>query len=120
MESWALAPVVGAVKVTVAPVIGLLYASVSVTASGVVAFVPAYTVCGVPVVVVRMAAAPTVLVRIKVCVAFGKTPLFAVMVIGKDPKVIGVPESVALPLPLSMKEIPEGSAPLLGSRRWSP
>jgi hypothetical protein len=83
---------------------------------------------GVPVVVtVNEPAAPTkkdtvfVLVMtgawltftVSVCVAFGLTPLLAVIVIGKDPATDGVPARVAVPLPLSVKLTPTGRAPVL-------
>src|SRR6266545_4065015 len=53
-------------------------------------------------------------VRVKLCVAFGVTPLFAVMVIGYVPPVpgSGVPASVAVPSLLLTKVTPPGSAPV--------
>src|SRR4051794_39008436 len=53
-------------------------------------------------------------VSVKFCVAFGVTPLFAVMTIGYVPPVpaFGVPASVAVPSPLSTNVTPPGSAPL--------
>ena len=53
-------------------------------------------------------------VKAKLCVASGKTPFEAVIAIGYVPAVAetGVPESVAVPLPLSVKVTPEGSAPV--------
>jgi len=52
-------------------------------------------------------------VKVKDWVAFGATPLFAAMVIGKVPAVplAGVPPRVAVPLPLSTKVTPLGNAP---------
>jgi hypothetical protein len=53
-------------------------------------------------------------VSVNDCVAFASTPLLAVMVIGYAPPVpaAGVPLSVAVPLPLSVKVTPLGSAPV--------
>src|SRR6266545_6032892 len=53
-------------------------------------------------------------VRVKLCVAFGVTPLFAVMVIGYVPPVpgSGVPASVAVPSLLLTNVTPLGSAPV--------
>ena len=53
-------------------------------------------------------------VRVKDCVAFGLTPLSAVIVIGYVPPVpaAGVPASEAVPFPLSVKVTPEGNGPL--------
>src|SRR5258706_502680 len=48
---------------------------------------------------------------VKLCVAFGVTPLFAVIVIGKVPPAVGVPASVAVPLLLLVNVTPAGSAP---------
>ena len=61
-----------------------------------------------------MAGAATT-VSVKDCVAFGATPLFAVMVMGKLPVVPapGVPAMEAVPLPLSVKLTPLGSDPVL-------
>jgi hypothetical protein len=50
-------------------------------------------------------------VRVKDWVAGLPTPLEAVIVIGKEPDVVGVPERVAVPLPLSTKVTPPASAP---------
>ncbi len=47
----------------------------------------------------------------KLCVAFGVTPLFAVIVIGKVPPAVGVPASVAVPLLLLVNVTPAGNAP---------
>ena len=41
-----------------------------------------------------------------VCVAFGETPLFAVIVSGITPLALGVPLRVAVPSPLSTKARP--------------
>src|ERR1043165_8227362 len=53
-------------------------------------------------------------VSVKLCVPFGVTPLFAVMVIAYVPPVpaFGMPASVAVPLPLSTNVTPPGSAPV--------
>jgi len=51
-------------------------------------------------------------VSVKLCVAAVPMPLLAVIVIGKAPEVAEVPLSVAVPLPLSMKVTPAGSAPV--------
>jgi hypothetical protein len=52
--------------------------------------------------------------RVNDWVALGLTPLLAVMVIGYDPPVppAGVPDSVAVPSPLSLKVTPLGRFPL--------
>jgi len=55
----------------------------------------------------------TVADNVKDCVAFGTTPLFAVMVIGLTDAPAGVPLMVAVPLPLSTKVIGLGSDPLV-------
>jgi hypothetical protein len=82
---------------------------------------------GVPVAVtVNVPAVPTVnvawltlvnagavlTVNVNVCVALEPTPLLAVMVMGKVPWAEAVPLSVAVPLPLSTKVTPAGSAPV--------
>src|SRR5215831_3160825 len=46
------------------------------------------------------------------CVAFGVTPLLAVMVIGDTPPTDGVPEIVAVPSPLFRNVMPAGNAPV--------
>ena len=61
----ALAPVVGAVNVTVTPPTGLLPASRTVACSAVANAVLIAALCGVPAVAVTLAAAPAVLVRLK-------------------------------------------------------
>ena len=53
-----------------------------------------------------------VTVSTKDWLAFGLTPLLAVIVIGYVPPEVGVPERVAVPLPLSTKLTPFGSAPV--------
>jgi hypothetical protein len=53
--------------------------------------------------------------NVKGCVAFGKVPLLAVMVIDETPGAAAVPEMVAVPLPLSVKFTPLGNAPVLAS-----
>ena len=52
-------------------------------------------------------------VSVKVCEASGEIPFEAVIVRGYVPPVpsAGVPESVAVPSPLSVNETPDGSAP---------
>ncbi len=82
---------------------------------------------GVPVAVtVNVPAVPTVnvawltlvnagavlTVNVKACVALEPTPLLAVMVMGNVPWDEAVPLSVAVPLPLSTKVTPPGSAPV--------
>jgi hypothetical protein len=49
-----------------------------------------------------------VTVRVKFCVAFGVTPLFAVIMIGKDPELVGDPDSV----PLDERVTPVGKVPV--------
>src|SRR5579883_232064 len=49
--------------------------------------------------------------NVKFCVAAVPMPLFAEMVMGKEPVVEVLPARVAVPLPLSVKVMPEGSAP---------
>lgn len=49
---------------------------------------------------------------VKLWVALGRVPFCAVMVMGYEPARVAVPETVAVPLPLSMKVTPVGSAPL--------
>jgi hypothetical protein len=51
-------------------------------------------------------------VKVNDCVAFGLTPLVALIVIGKDPPCVGVPDRVAVPSPLSMKLTPLGKVPV--------
>ena len=51
-------------------------------------------------------------VSVKLWLVAGAAPLFAVMVIGKVPPTVGVPASVAVPLPLSWNVTPAGSAPV--------
>jgi hypothetical protein len=51
-------------------------------------------------------------VRVKDWVAFGLTPLLALMVKGYVPPVAGVPARVAVPLPWSTKVTPDGNAPI--------
>ena len=64
----ALAPLDGAVNVTVTPLTGLPLASVTVACSAVVNAVLIAALCGVPAVAVMFAAAPAVLVRLKLAV----------------------------------------------------
>jgi hypothetical protein len=51
-------------------------------------------------------------VSVNAWVAFGLTPLLAVIVIGKDPDTDGVPARVAVPSPLSVKLSPAGNTPV--------
>ena len=60
-----LAPLAGAVKVTVAPDTGLLKASITVTARFVAKAVLTVAVCGVPAVAATEAGGPALLVRPK-------------------------------------------------------
>ena len=60
-----LAPLVGAVNVTVAPLTGLLKESLTVACSGAVNAVLTVALCGVPAVAVILAAVPAKLVNKK-------------------------------------------------------
>src|SRR5690242_14377761 len=60
---------------------------------------------------VSTAFAPPDTVNVKLCVAPLPTPSVAVMVNGNEPAAVGTPLSVAVPLPLSIKVTPAGSAP---------
>jgi hypothetical protein len=74
--------------------------------------VPALPTAKVVVLALVIAGAwPTV--SVKTCVAFGSTPLLAVIVSKYEPPLAapGVPLRVAVPLPLSVKVTPVGSAP---------
>jgi hypothetical protein len=66
-----LAPLAGAVNVTVTPLSGLLPASLTVACSAVVNAVLTVALCGVPAVAVMLAAAPALLVKLKLA---GATP----------------------------------------------
>jgi hypothetical protein len=66
-----LAPFAGAVNVTVTPLTALLLASFTVVCSAVRNAVLTVALCGVPAVAVMLAAAPAVLVRLKLA---GLTP----------------------------------------------
>ena len=70
---------------------------------------PCVTVVAFAVKVIVTARPATV--RMKLCVALGDTPLFAVIVKGNVPPVplLGVPDIVAVPLPLSTNVTPVGS-----------
>jgi hypothetical protein len=48
---------------------------------------------------------------VKTWLAAGATPLFAFRVKAQPPESVGVPDSVAVPLPLSWKVMPDGSEP---------
>src|SRR6266851_1278031 len=61
----ALAPLPGAVNVTVTPLTGLLFASFTIARSAFGNAVPITVVCGVPPLGLRVAGAPGVLVRLK-------------------------------------------------------
>jgi hypothetical protein len=63
-----LAPVVGAVKVTVTPLTGLLPASFTVTCSPVANAVLIVALCGVPPVAAMLAGGAVVFVRLKLAV----------------------------------------------------
>src|SRR6185503_16406916 len=52
-----------------------------------------------------------VTVSVKLCTESGLIPFDAVMVNGNVPLAVGVPDSVAVPLWLSTKVTPDGSAP---------
>ena len=73
----------------------------------------------VPDVIVEAAAVKLVIdgaattLNVKVCVAFGRVPLLAVIVMEELPVVAAVPEIVAVPLPLSVKFTPLGKDPVL-------
>jgi hypothetical protein len=75
----------------------------------------------VPAVIVGEAAVKLVIAgaattfSVKVCCALDPTPLFAVIVIGVLPTAAGIPEIVAVPLPLSVKFTLAGSDPVLVS-----
>src|SRR5579859_7330585 len=72
--------------------------------------VPAEPTVKVVALTLLMAGAlPTI--KVKFWLAGVPTPLVAVMVMGKEPVVLVVPERVAVPLPLSTNVIPVGSAP---------
>ncbi len=60
-----LVPLAGAVNVTVTPLTGLLLASLTVAASAVAKLVLTVALCEAPPVAVILAAAPAVLVRLK-------------------------------------------------------
>ena len=60
-----VAPVAGAVKVTVTPPTTLLLASLTIACKAVANTVLTLVLCGVPVVAVMLAAAPAVLVKLK-------------------------------------------------------
>ena len=65
----APAPVAGAVKVTVTPLTGLLLASVTVATNGLANAVLIVALCPPPLVAVRFAGGPTVLVLVKAKIA---------------------------------------------------
>jgi hypothetical protein len=60
-----LAPLPGAVNVTIAPLTALPPASLTVACRAVAKAVPSAALCGVPALAVMLAAAPAVLVRLK-------------------------------------------------------
>src|SRR5579862_9286659 len=59
---------------------------------------------------VMTGASPTI--KVNAWVASGKTPLLALIVIGKLPSEVGMPASLAVPSPLSVKVTPEGGEPV--------
>jgi hypothetical protein len=61
-------------------------------------------------VLVKAGAWPTITVR--VCVAAGLTPFVAVTVRVVVPVLVGVPDKMAVPLPLSVKVSPAGNVPV--------
>ena len=69
----AVAPVDGAVKVTVTPLNGLPPESLTVACNAAVNVVFDTALCGVPAVAVMLAGAPGVLVRLKLAVAVAPT-----------------------------------------------
>ena len=72
-----LAPLAGAVKVTVAPLTALLLASLTVAASAAPKFVLTVALCGVPAVAVMLAGGALFTVRVKlvVCVILPDVPV---------------------------------------------
>ena len=73
--------------------------------------VPAVSVVLVALVIIGATSAGLT-VRVKLCVASGPEPLWAVIVRGSDPVVDAVPLRAADPLPLSLKLTPRGNGPL--------
>jgi hypothetical protein len=73
---------------------------------------PPAVIVGAAAVKLVMDGAATTL-NVNDCVAFGKVPLLAVMVIGELPVAAAVPEMVAVPFPLSAKFTPAGKDPVL-------
>ena len=65
LENAALAPFAGAVKVTVAPLTGLVYESLTDTCRAVENTVLTVVLCGVPAVALMLAATPALLAREK-------------------------------------------------------
>jgi hypothetical protein len=65
LPNFPLAPLPGAVKLTVTPLSGLLLASFTVACSGVANAVLTVALCGVPAVAEMLAAAPALFVRVK-------------------------------------------------------
>jgi hypothetical protein len=65
LENMALAPLAGALNVTVTPFTGLLLLSFTVTCSAVANAVLTVVLCGAPPVAEMLAAGPAVLVRLK-------------------------------------------------------
>ena len=66
--NWALAPLPGAVNVTETPFTGLLKESFTITCKAAGKAVLTNVLCGVPALTVTLAAAPAVLVRLKLAV----------------------------------------------------
>jgi hypothetical protein len=110
----ALAPEAGAVKVTETPLTGLLLASVTVATNGLANAVLTVAVCPPPLVALRCAAAPAVLVKAKLA---GVSPEI-VAVTAYDPIVkLAVHVTEILPLTSVVPVIPESAqlAPVVGA-----
>src|SRR5712691_6588459 len=88
-----------------------LYAPALPPVAVAVAGVPKVTLLGA--VTVTVACVPALTVNTKLCDAFGVMPFAAVSESGNVPALPGVPASVAVPLPLSVKLTPPGKVPVL-------
>src|SRR5712691_1061531 len=88
-----------------------LYAPALPPVAVAVAGVPKVTLLGA--VTVTVACVPALTVNTKLCDAFGVMPFAAVSESGNVPAPPGVPASVAVPLPLSVKVTPPGKVPVL-------
>src|ERR1700687_3986826 len=110
----ALAADAGTVHVTVTLGTGLPLPSFTRATSDCVNAVPTRVLCPEPLLTVTLAGEPTfTTVSVNAWVALGARPLFAVIVSGKVPVTVAVPESVAVPFPLSTNATPAGSVPVL-------